>query len=514
MSIVVINFACLLRCHKSKLKMSREVFNVRLYPGLSLNDDNGLSRVRSSDPDCSSLSIYLNEYTAKVAEEAGSAIQNNSVLRHLNVISCRECRPELYKPLIQGISKNMSISSLNINNGGGDTHMWGLLAQLTTMYVRSLTLSGGEIDVRMSNMLSYGISRNTCIENITLFNIQGNFQPTKNIFDSICTPNSSVMVLKVLYVRDVLIQHLADALTHGKSLKELTLCHLDPVTEAGWISFFSGFSQETSNLSTLKVFALKTSNDDDINDNVVRSMIDALCRNNKLEELHIGYSPSITEHGWVIFSQVFRNSSISDSISALKEVYIDCCSSFTDVALAAFIEGLRVNSTLEGLFIQFPSQHERDRISLTLTLEGLEAYVGLLCDTTNVQATRYSNHTLYHIDHLESMSWYQWLRILGLANRENEDLERMRKKISHLLRMNAELDKNTIARRKVIMSHFPDGSFDVNTHHALVEKELLPQTIHWFARDELGFSVVYDLLKKNSGSSINSSFISKKRRIA
>ena len=497
------------------------MFNVRLFPycGLSLNDANGLSRVRSSDPDCSSLAIYLNEYTAKVAEEAGSAIQNNSVLRHLSVSSCRECQPELYKPLIQGICKNMSISSLNIYNGGGDTHMWGLLAQLTTMYVRSLTLSGGEIDARMSNMLSYGLSRNTCIENITLSNIQGNFETTKNIFDSICTPNSSVMVLKVLYVRHVLIQHLADALTHGKSLKELTLCHLDPVTEAGWISFFSGFSQETSNLSTLKVFGLKASNVDDINDNVVRSMIDALCRNNKLEELHIGYSPSITEHGWVIFSQVFTNSSISafnnDSISALKVVYIDCCDSFTDVALAAFIEALRVNSTLEVLFIQVPPLHERDRISLTLTLEGLEAYVGLLCDTTNVQATRYSNHTLYHIGHLEPMSWCRWLRILGYPNRENEDLERMRQKISHLLRMNAVLDKNMVARRKVIQCHFADGSFDVNTHHALVEKELLPQTIHWFARDELGFSVVYDLLKKNSGSlSINSSFISKKRRIA
>ena len=81
------------------------------------------------------------------------------------------------------------------------------------------------------------------------------------------------------------------------------------------------------------------------------------------------------------------------------------CDSFTDVALAAFIEALRVNSTLEVLFIQVPPLHERDRISLTLTLEGLEAYVGLLCDTTNVQATRYSNHTLYHIGHLEPMQW-------------------------------------------------------------------------------------------------------------
>ena len=500
------------------MSISSELFNVTLpLCGLTLNDDNVLRRVRISDPDRPSLSIYLNEYTAKVAEEAGSAIQNNSVLRHLNLISCGQCRPEPYKPLIQGISQNMSISSLNIDNRDGHPHMWGLLAQLTTMYVRSLTFTGGEIDVRMSNMLSYGLSRNTSIENITLFNIQGIFSTTKNIFDSICTPNSSVKVLNIVSVRDVLIQQLADALTHGKSLKELTLSRLDPVTEAGWISFFSGFSQETSNLSTLKLFALKTSNVDDINDNVVRSMIDALCRNNKLEVLHIGYSPSITEHGWVIFSQVFRNSSISafnnDSISALKEVYIDCCNSFTDVALAAFIEALRINSTLEGLFIQFPEnihrQYNRDRISLTLTLEGLEAYVGLLCDTTNVQATRYSNHTLYHIGHLES--WYLWLRILGI--RENEDLIRMRKKISHLLRMNAEKDKHMVARRKVIQCHFADGSFDVNTHQALVEKKVLPQTMHWFARDKSGLSVIFDMLKKNPGLIlVDSSSNTKKRR--
>jgi hypothetical protein len=67
--------------------------------------------------------------------------------------------------------------------------------------------------------------------------------------------------------------------------------------------------------------------------------------------------------------------------------------------------------------------------------------------------------------------------------------------------MNDDEDKQLVARRKIIKHHFADGSLDVEANYALIgdENKRLPQTMHWFGRDELSGSVLFDLVRKNAG---------------
>ena len=68
--------------------------------------------------------------------------------------------------------------------------------------------------------------------------------------------------------------------------------------------------------------------------------------------------------------------------------------------------------------------------------------------------------------------------------------------------MKQQHSKKRIARKKVIMYHFANGSFDMNmeTNQDLIgnDNKLMPQTVQWFGRHELGYSVLFDMVRKNA----------------
>ena len=122
-----------------------------------------------------------------------------------------------------------------------------------------------------------------------------------------------------------------------------------------------------------------------------------------------------------------------------------------------------------------------------ITEVGWGAIKNLLCDESSINATRYSDHTLCYLGDFPYTD-------------DDDNIVEMPSSIECLLEMNGNRDKSQVARKKVIETHFSGGKFDMEEHRALIgdENKHLPQTMHWFGRDALGHSVLYDLVRKNA----------------
>lgn len=128
---------------------------------------------------------------------------------------------------------------------------------------------------------------------------------------------------------------------------------------------------------------------------------------------------------------------------------------------------------------------------------GWRAITRLVNDTSDINATRYSNHTLCDLGCLDNDDdSFRNVRFYF-----NDEFKEAFDTTKRLLEINKEEDKNKVARRKVIQHHFANGTFDLAANRALIgdRNKILPQTMHWFGRDKLGGSVLFDLVRKSIG---------------
>jgi hypothetical protein len=178
-----------------------------------------------------------------------------------------------------------------------------------------------------------------------------------------------------------------------------------------------------------------------------------------LEELEIRELPAVSEFTWFNFSRVLSNPQ-----SALKWLSI-YSHTFTDTVVAAFAQALTRNSTLECFDIipaipTFPP---------AFSPAGFLMLQMVLCDTTNVNATIHSNHTLSDVGDLPSV-----VESFQLLDVEVGVVAALRN-IQNLLEMNEEEDKQMVARKKIIKYHFAGGAFDLDTNQALTDDSLVRQ---------------------------------------
>jgi hypothetical protein len=99
----------------------------------------------------------------------------------------------------------------------------------------------------------------------------------------------------------------------------------------------------------------------------------------------------------------------------------------------------------------------------------------LLCNTSSIEHTRYSNHSLCN---------------LGVRD------DNLTPEIEALLEMNQTGDKFEVALAKVVETHFFDGyNPNVLGQYSELHLKVLPSLISWLGRDALGPSAVYEIIK-------------------
>jgi len=114
-------------------------------------------------------------------------------------------------------------------------------------------------------------------------------------------------------------------------------------------------------------------------------------------------------------------------------------------------ESLRTNKRLRWLSVGMNN----------ITSDGFASFIPAVYDTSSIDSTLNSNHTL------EQVTTYRE----RFAPRELLDI----------LRMNKTTDKRSTAKLKVLRCHFFDGNFDM-TAIASLDMKLLPCLLGWFAR--------------------------------
>ena len=195
-----------------------------------------------------------------------------------------------------------------------------------------------------------------------------------------------------------------------------------------------------------------------ITDDVVGAMVDALGSLSSLKLLDLAANRSITTQGWKTFANLLRSPTCMLKKLDLFENSID------DDTLATFANALVHNRSLSALLLGANED---------ITERGWAPFKNVICDTSSIDATYSSNHTLRQL--LNDCWEYQ-----------EENDESLPQDLVELLNMNRYNSPSDAARLKIIQYHhnidmepfFEWGSEDERSLKAL------PFVVAWFDKAE------------------------------
>ena len=180
----------------------------------------------------------------------------------------------------------------------------------------------------------------------------------------------------------------------------------------------------------------------EINDEGVDALVPALKNDsNSLHQLWLSGNPSITSRGWQKLATVLESPN-----SKLKELYI-VGNNVGDEAVAVLASALVNNRTLMAISIRCFTESSFNE-------EGWDAFSSLLCNSSSVNATFLSNHTLNE---------------LGCLHQNP---------LQPLLTLNKREDKKEVAMIKILQHH---NEFDMTPFFEW-EFKVLPLMINWFEK--------------------------------
>ena len=180
-------------------------------------------------------------------------------------------------------------------------------------------------------------------------------------------------------------------------------------------------------------------NENNIGDAGVEMLVNALTTVNTLQDLELGATRSITIRGWKeVASLLERPGSYLENLSIYG-------SNIGDKGALIFANALANNSTLKHL----------DLDDCRITREGWAHFSKLLCDTSSVNKTYSSNHTLQYVGD------------------DRGDFD-----VRYLLVLNKREDKRQVAITKILHVH---SHFDMKPFFEW-ELKVLPLMIQWFTK--------------------------------
>ena len=221
-------------------------------------------------------------------------------------------------------------------------------------------------------------------------------------------------------------------------------------------------------------------NGSDIDDEGIECIVNALANINTLRELDLGYNNQrITIKGWKAVSTLLEMPG-----SNLEKLDIGGCDNFGNDGALVFANALVNNSTLKTFNLT----------DCGITAEGWAPFLKLLCNTSSVNNTYMSNHTLQSIS-----------GILGLPNAVPIEVER------DLLLNEETPDKGKVAIIKILRNR---SHFDMEPFFEW-ELKVLPIMVNWFTKastctdaaiwtndefeekiNKMKLSIVYDFIRE------------------
>jgi len=328
--------------------------------------------------------------------------------------------------------------------------------------LEEISLSNTNVDDEGAAIFGKALLNNTTLKT---FSIWGNKHITSNgwieFFRCLVNPNSALEYLNLESnnLGDKGIMALGSGLANNTSVKELLLEGVT-VSTFGWQSFFREL--KGSSKSVLENLDMLGTN---IGDEAGAALVSSLGGLSSLKKLML-FATDFTSTGWHIISSILLNPNcrLEDlSLSNHTQVGMEAAISFAHV--------LSENSTLKSLYL---SSETIDESGGTLT-EGFDTFANVLCNTTSIDETYTSNHTLNKFT-------------LAI---ESHDLRSHHLITEPYLQLNKSDNKAQVARHKIILYYFLNGG-NVNVEKFIeMDVVLLPSAMSWMGRDAVGLPLLY-----------------------
>ncbi|KAL7432900.1 hypothetical protein ACHAXM_003293 [Skeletonema potamos] len=227
---------------------------------------------------------------------------------------------------------------------------------------------------------------------------------------------------------------------------EELVCSTNNIGRGGCVRLGAMMRERISNLRDLNLPG------NVIDDECLKILVPGLCNNKQLEELDIS-SDKITAAGLRALSPLLQ----SDSCSLRRLIVRDM--TFGDEEAAALVDALKGNTSLERLHLPYAVDEE-----CAITTSYWPAFSKLLCDTSSINNTYLSNHTLTHISDMEGIP-HDVIALLEMNASVNSTFNQSREDVVP-----------SVARCKILMSH-PDLDMEPLFVHKL---KFLPLVMNWF----------------------------------
>ena len=332
--------------------------------------------------------------------------------------------------------RSLDMSEVGIDNEGMITLASGLAA---IQSLESLNLSNNAISDEGLQALAVGLSNNKNLESLNLSRNGGSFSAIglRCLSDVIPTAlNLRELNLEGNSINDEYLQALAVGLR-----KHCTLERLDLTSNA--IGSEGLRALAAAEITSLRWLSLANNA---INDEALGVFVEGIENVVNLEALDLSDNNMITPSGLAVLAPIFHRESCS-----LKEIDL-YPTNLEDREARAFAEGLVGNESLTELLLDYKD----------ITALGWSAFSTLLCDTSSVNNTYHSNHTL---------------EVIGRRHIFDPYMDRIHSSVQTYLLLNSQ-NEYDVPICKILMSH---SNLDM-TPFLQWGLKLLPFVLAWFER--------------------------------
>jgi len=416
-----------------------------------------LQRLKDNDTSLDKLWIYNNEcndigdnssdyYVPDHVEELGWLgyyIGQNTNLQELYFYENHAIHTNMYnsdaEPFFRGLKYNRSIKCLDFNG---------------------FNLSEG----RLFSMMTSFLKSNSMLHKITVedceFGVEGARQLSLAIGD--CSKSLNELSID------------SNEMVNGQVVDIITTLSVHPQLERLSFAIMNIGSNECAALSTLLRYTatkLKSLNlyRANIDDEGMEVLVGGL-GHHKCQELNLGSNRSITIRGWTALSTLLETT--DSKLETLNVEY----NTIGDEEALVFAKALSSNSTLKLLGLK----------NNGISAEGWEPFSKLLCDTSSINDTYLSNHTLLSFNRYNLPPSGASAGLLGT------------------LSTNGSENKQKVAMAKILLNH---SHFDMEPFFEW-EFKILPLMVKWFEKvstftsgfeekiNKLRLSAIYDFIKE------------------
>ena len=521
------------------------------WPDVQSISDEQIEQIKNNDSTLTELSIYFHENGLDDASidwnEMGRLISKNTHLKQLKINAFAKPWKDInmHRDYFNNVGLNESIECLILNHIkgsskysmcltslanlrclkitdceiGGDGYIaLGQLLRSSKCQIQELVIEGGDFSTSELNVSTVrdGLTNNTTLKKLKVL-----FITNQSIEIAWTCRNSSIEELDIQapYATPTGLSHIsefANVLKTNTTLKKLTVGFGNgySLPNIVWDAFILSLRTNTS------LTELDLSHNQSINNEVLTSLMNVLANNTTLTTLRLESLGQVTRDGW----RSIATNYIRSPTCALENLYLGGnrldSTTFRELGSACY-----PNRTLKKLCLKLPSNR-----SLNTPRVGWNPWTNslmrIIYNKQSIMETFNSNHVLETICYPEEEDRF----VSAMASSPL-----MGKGLPSALQMNREDDKFTVARRKILQSHYYNQddikeNKEYRGYKTLMDTilemtddmertEQLPNIMSWVGRDNDGLTLMYELLQRaptlceNVGGKIHADTSVKRMRV-